>query len=199
MEVSNIQAALSTSEMNLNIANDFDGTVNMSDISELEELINNYNASIAVTIALANSSFQTLTTIQDNINIILDNLTTLEQVGQVLVLNISALEQKIEENDVNVMNIQAIYNALRMNLSYLDTKANQLMYQLSALSIVVINTTSDLLSTTDRISLLAENVETKGQQVATNLVLSTNLNQTVRNAFNSVMDANERAQALLVC
>lgn len=198
MAIIDIQTALNTSEMNLDIANDFDGTVNMSDVTELQEVIDDYNASIAVIFASADSSFIMLTAIQGNIITMWENLNTLEQAGQQLVVNVSALEQEKEEIDAELMDIQRTYNILRMNLSYLDTGANQLVRQLSALSMTVIDTTSELLSTTDRVSSLVNDVETKFKQVNTSQVLSMHLTQTVRSAFNSVMEANERARELLV-
>ncbi len=184
--------------MNLDIANDFDGTVNMSDVTELQEIINQYNASIARIIASADNSFNSLTIIQTNISNIWENLNTLQQSGQQLVVNISTLEQKEEDTDGSVMDIQTMYTILRTNLSYLDTKANKLIYQLSTLSVTVINATSDLVSTTDKVLFVANDVQTKLRQVNASLILSVHLNQTVRSAFRSVLEANDRAKGLLV-
>ncbi len=198
MDIIDIQTALNMSEINLDRANEFDGTVNMSDVTELQELIHDYNASIHLIIATANDSFDMLVTVRGEIVITWEDLKNFEIIVQQLVLNVNVLELEAENIEADLMEVQTTYNLLRMNLTHLDTRANQLINKLTSLSITVNAVTFDLRSKNDRVSSLATHVEMKLDQINLSLVLSSQLNRTVRSAFSAVMDANEKARELLV-
>ncbi len=198
MDIIDIQRALDISKIDLDRANQFDGTVNMSDVNELQEMIHEYNASIYLIIASANDSFDMLVTVRGEIVIAWEDLNNLENIVQQLVLNVSVSELEAENIESDLIEVQTTYNLLRMNLSSLDTRANQRIDQLTSLSITVNDITFDLRSNNELVSSLANDVEMKLDQINLSLVLSTQLNRTVRSAFSAVMDANERARELLV-
>ena len=198
MDIIDIQRALDISKIDLDRANQFDGTVNMSDVNELQEMIHEYNASIYLIIASANDSFDMLVTVRGEIVIAWEDLNNLENIVQQLVLNASVSELEAENIESDLIEVQTTYNLMRMNLSSLDTRANQLIDQLTSLSTTVNDITFDLRSNNELVSSLANDVEMKLDQINLSLVLSTQLNRTVRSAFSAVMDANERARELLV-
>ena len=196
--VLDIQSALNTSEMYLDRANAFDGTVNMSDVSELQDLIYEYNSSIGVIVNSANTSFNMLNAIQVGVINIWQELEELELQVKQYTAQLAEAENETARLNQELVNIQSRYNLLRVNLSYFDSRANQLEAEINTLFTFLLNTSAEVQSSNGMVRTLQDNVGERLEQAAVSNILARQLNQTVTTAFEAVLNANLRALQLLV-
>lgn len=185
--------------MHLDRAFEFDGSVNMSDVTMLQDLIYAYNSSIGVMVADVNASFEVLSIVQGEIYIVWEELDNLELFVQQLVANVSAQEQEAAAVGAEFRRIKTMYSLFRTNLTYLDIRANQLIDELSMLSRGVMNMSVQTQSNNNSVSSLKTDIQEKLAQANISLELAKQLNFTVTTAYSAVREANERIQQLLVC
>ena len=196
--VLDIQRALNRTEMYLDRANAFDGTVNMSDVTELQNLIYAYNSSIGVIVGNANASFDMLSAIQVGIISVWQELDNLQSQVQQYITQLAEAENETAGLDQELAEIQSTYYLLRTNLSYLDSRANQLQAEINTLTTLLLNISAELQSSYDRVVALRNDVNERLNQTIVSSDLARQLNQTVRDALEAVENANSRAQQLLV-
>ena len=197
--VQSIKQALDEAETNLMIANEFDGTVNMSDIIDIQFLINRYNLSIFMIIEETNITLDILRQVQLNVYIAWSDLNDIDLLVEMLLSNLTENEDVVSEVDNRLMElVQSNYLPLRANLSYLDSQANTLANRLSDLSQSLGNASISLQASNNSVSDLSEEIERREVEVELALDLARVLNGTVRSAHDTALEANQTAHMLLV-
>ena len=196
--VLDIQRALNTSEMYLDRANAFDGTVNMSDVSELQDLIYEYNSSIGRIVNSANASFNMLNAIQVGVINVWQELEALESQVRQYTAQLAEAENETAGLSQELEYTQSTYNLLRVDLTNLDSRANQLEAETNSLFTLLLNTSAEVRSSNGIVKMLQSNVSERLEQAAVSNDLAGQLNQTVTTTFEAVLHANLRALQLLV-
>lgn len=194
-----IQQALDEAEIRLMLANEFDGTVNMSDILDIQFLINRYNLSIFMIIEETNITLDMLKQVQVNVYSAWSDLNDIDLLVQMLLNNLTENEEMVSEVNNRLMEIvQSNYLPLRANISYLDSQANTLANRLSDLSQSLVDVSISLQASNSSVSDLSEVIDRREAQAEIALDLARVLNETVRSAHVAVVEANKTAHMLLV-
>ena len=197
--VQSIKQALDEAETNLMIANEFDGTVNMSDIIDIQFLINRYNLSIFMIIEETNITLDMLRQVQLNVYTAWNDLNDIDLLVEMLLSNLTENEDDVSEVDNHLMElVQSNYLPLRANLSYLDSQANTLANRLGDLSQSLGNASISLQVSNSSVSDLSEGIKRRAVEVELALDLARVLNETVRSAHDTALEANQTAHMLLV-
>lgn len=193
-----IQKNLDEAQRILDIAYQFDGTVNMTDVMELERRLRSVKMTIAQITLQANQSFAQFLVDQDTINMNWSIIETLNITAMGILMNFTEEEATREPIQVMINNINTTYMQLWDNLTRLDMQANALTGQFFRLTNRVTNASSSIHSASTNLSAFSSEVHLRQNAVDSFLSLVQALNVSIQTLEMVVEEAESGARILMV-
>jgi len=196
MGVAGIGEALDLSDFQLSRAEGFDGTVNMSDVTQLQDIVSSFNDTIMNEILPgAESAFQRLEELAIDVGVAWSRLNNLTERAQELLNSLPSLATDLNVTEGGLTRIKSRYNALRQELSQLDYQANTLSAQLRGVARLLSNSTTSLTMGSESLSSIRAGIYARLSGLE--LGRAEELNTTVTRVMDVAVQANTRAQQLM--
>ena len=193
-----IQRDLDEAQRILDIASRFDGTVNMTDVMELERRLRSVNMTLTQITLQANQSFAQFLVDQDTINMNWSAIETLNVTAMGLLMNFTEAADTLEPIRVIINDINSTYMQLRENLTRLDMQANALTGRYVRLTGRVSSASSSIRSASSNLSSLSSEVQMRQNAVDSLLSLVQALNVSIQTLEMVVQEAETGARTLMV-
>ena len=193
-----IQSDLDKAQRILDIASQFDGTVNMTDVMELGRRLRSVNTTLTQITLQANQSFAQFLVDQDTINTNWSAIETLNVTAMGILMNFTQVADTLEPIRVIINDINSTYMQLRENLTRLDMQANALTGRFVRLTERVSSASSNIRSASGNLSSLSSEVQMRQNAVDNLLSLVQALNVSIQTLEMVVQEAETGARTLMV-
>lgn len=196
--IGEIEGDLDEVERILEQLEQYDGTVNMTSVQDLEMRLRELNTTVAALSTAANRSLAQLVRDQNAIHAAWNEILMLNSEVEDLSVNFTEGESRIESINLLLDVINMTHAELRRNLTSLDMRANRIAMQLASATQRTENLTMDVSSANSTLLMLTEEVEQRRAQVVVLFSLIQMLNESVISLGTVAGEAEMRAEDLMV-
>lgn len=196
--IGEIEGDLDEVERILEQLEQYDGTVNMTSVQDLEMRLRELNTTVAALSTAANRSLAQLVRDQNAIHAAWNEILMLNSEVEDLSVNFTEGESRIESINLLLDVINMTHAELRRNLTSLDMRANRIAMQLASATQRTENLTMDVSSANSTLLMLTEEVEQRRAQVVVLFSLIQTLNESVISLGTVAGEAEMRAEDLMV-
>lgn len=197
--ISDIEQRLNTTEQMLARTGAFDGTVNQSSVDELLSEIMLYNDSIVDLVTSAQRLLEELMEDQEEANRAWEEIEQLNMSVQALLANASSAQEDVDRAEMLENQFSAEREALRLNLTNLSVKANDLHYQLALLNASASNSSRSTTAAYVSVQELSSDLQELREQADTVINLAHQLNSSIQDTQTASQQLVESTNTLLVC
>lgn len=194
----NIEEDLEEVERTLDQLNEYDGSVNMTDVMDLEQHLLALNTSVAMLSLVANQSLARLLEDQERIYAAWDDIQMLDSDLEGILVNFTEGEATVEPIEALISSANETYRMLRQNLTILDVQADRLARQLNGLVARADNASVEAALLDDNFAAFSEEVEWRRMEVVDLLALAQVLNDSVLSLELAAAEAQTSASNLMV-
>ena len=197
--ISEIEQRLNTTEQMLARTGAFDGTVNQSSLDELLDEIMLYNDTIVDLATSAERLLEELMKDQEEASRAWEEIEQLNTSVQVLLANASSAQDDVDRAGRLEDQFSAEHEALRLNLTNLSVKANDLQYQLALLNASASNSSRSTTAAYVSVQELSSDLQELRAQADTVINLTHHLNSSIQGTQTASQQLVESTNTLLVC
>lgn len=198
MQLERIDSELVAAQRMLDDAIAFDGTVNMTSVTELASQLSAVNSTISQQYYTANRTIALILEEQQMITDSWNKLNILEELAQELLVNLTLAQNDTEEATMIVQIFNSTYTLLRGNLSSLSARYDVLNSQLLLINQMASNVSTTLDNTEVNFNLLVTDVNTSIAEASLALLKAIQLNNTINETQIAIQMAQNNAHGLLV-
>lgn len=182
----------------LNQLDQFDGSVNMTDVMQVERELLALNSTVASLSRIANQSLAQLSRDLETINTSWNAIEMLNLEAREILANLTEGESMLEPILTLIDSVNVTHMELRRNLTDLDMRADRLASQLATLAERAGNVSSGSSLVNRSLVGLLEDVQRRGVEVANLFVLVQALNRSVLSLEMAASEAESRVNNLVV-
>lgn len=182
----------------LNQLDQFDGSVNMTDVMQVERELLALNSTVASLSRIANQSLAQLSRDLVTINTSWNAIEMLNLEAREILANLTEGESMLEPILTLIDSVNVTHMELRRNLTDLDMRADRLASQLATLAERAGNVSSGSSLVNRSLVGLLEDVQRRGVEVANLFVLVQALNRSVLSLEMAASEAESRVNNLVV-
>ena len=182
----------------LTTADQFNGTVNMSSIMDLQRELSSLNSTVANLGSLANQSFAQILLDEQTFYNALNGIETANSTAERIMETLREEEARIVFVFDLISSINTAYMMLRNNFTFLDVEADRLTSLLNSVSERADNATADLVSANETLENFSEEVGRRQTEVINLLSLVRTLNDSVQSLEVASYEARSNASDLMV-
>ena len=167
----------------------FDGSFNMTLVTDLRMELLLHNITIATHAANTNMSLTLLTQAESTILLLWSDLSALNMSIENVLLDLTEEEANVYSALSTLEDYQNVYDSLRSNLSSLDVHANSVNAQINILNEVIANASQDAYTLNERVLELNSEVTGRQQEAMAALNVARQINDSVTSAQNAAESA----------